>query len=285
MIRFNRACWKEKQSMPKISSRTDSGLNAITALFAAAKAANRAAFLPYFPVGYPTYEASLDAITALAEVGVDGFEIGMPFSDPLADGPTIQAATQVALENGITVAKCIEAVRELRMRGIEQPMLLMGYLNPLLAYGPEAFVRDAKAAGVDGLIVPDLPPEEAALLGNACAEAGLALVFFLAPTSTADRIALVAQQATGFIYVVSVTGVTGARAELPPGLQAFITRVRAQTDQPLVLGFGISQPEQARLMDDLVDGFIVGSALVKVGASGVDAVRDLAVRLVDRGTA
>jgi tryptophan synthase alpha chain len=258
---------------------THTGLDAIAAIFADAKAQNRAAFLPYFPVGYPTYAESLDAIAAMAEVGVDGFEIGIPFSDPLADGPTIQAATQVALENGITVAKCIEAVRDLRARGVKQPMLLMGYLNPLLTYGPARFVRDAKLAGADGLIVPDLPPEEAELLGETCAREGLALVFFLAPTSKTDRIALVAERATGFIYVVSVMGVTGARKELPPGLTDFIARVRAQTDQPLVLGFGISQPEQARMMNDLVDGFIVGSALVKAGASGVDAVRDLAARL------
>jgi tryptophan synthase alpha chain len=258
---------------------TQIGLDAIAAMFAGTKAQQRAAFLPYYPIGFPTYAASLDAITALAEVGADGFEIGIPFSDPLADGPTIQAATQVALEQGITVRHCIEAVRDLRVRGLRQPMLLMGYLNPLLAYGPEAFARDAQAAGADGLIVPDLPPEEALLLASACARYGLALVFFLAPTSNADRIALVAAQTSGFIYVVSVTGVTGARAALPPGLTDFIRRVRAQTDQPLVLGFGISQPEQARLMNGLVDGFIVGSALVRAGESGVEAVRDLASSL------
>jgi tryptophan synthase alpha chain len=248
-------------------------------MFAEARSQNRAAFLPYFPVGYPTYEASLAAITAMAGEGVDGFEIGIPFSDPLADGPTIQAATQVALENGITVRRCVDAVRELRGRGVTQPLLLMGYLNPLLAYGLEVFARDARAAGADGIIVPDLPPEEAPLLADACAREGLALIFFLAPTSSPARIALVARQATGFIYLVSVTGVTGARRELPPDLTEFIGRVRAATDRPLVLGFGISQPEQARAMNGLVDGFIVGSALVKAGTDGVDAVRALASAL------
>ncbi|MBN1563532.1 MAG: tryptophan synthase subunit alpha [Anaerolineae bacterium] len=255
------------------------GLESIAAMFAAAKAQNRAAFLPYYPIGYPTYDDSLDAILAMAEAGVDGFEIGMPFSDPLADGPTIQAATQVALENGITVKRCIEAVRTLRDRGVDQPMLLMGYLNPVLAYGVEAFVRDAKAAGANGLILPDLPPEEAALVGEACAQAGLALIFFLAPTSNAERIALVAERANGFIYLVSVTGVTGARTDLPPDLRDFVARVRAQTDQPLVMGFGISQPEQARMMSEIMDGFIVGSALVRAGGESVSAVRDLAARL------
>jgi tryptophan synthase alpha chain len=212
----------------------------------------------------------------MAEVGVDAFEIGIPFSDPLADGPTIQAATQVALENGITVRRCLDAVRELRARGVQQPLLLMGYLNPLLAYGLDTFVKDAQAAGADGFIVPDLPPEEGDELHDICARAGMALAYFLAPTSSSERIALVAEQAQGFIYMVSVTGVTGARAELPPELGDFISRVRAQTDQPLVLGFGIGTPEQARMVSELVDGFIVGSALVKAGADGVDAVRDLA---------
>jgi tryptophan synthase alpha chain len=259
--------------------KTQTGINTIAAMFAGVKTQHRAAFLPYFPIGYPTYEKSLEAIVAMAKTGVDGFEIGIPFSDPLADGPTIQAATQTALENGVTVRRCLEAVRELRARGVEQPMMLMGYLNPLLAYGPEAFVRDARSAGADGLIVPDLPPEEASLLSSACAREGLAMIFFLAPTSNAQRIALVAERTTGFIYVVSVTGVTGARTELPPDLTAFIQRVRSQTDKPLVLGFGISQPHQARAMNDLVDGFIVGSALVRAGQSGVEAVQKLAAEL------
>ncbi len=245
-------------------------------MFARARAADRAAFLPYYPVGYPTLAASLDAIAAMAAQGVDGFEIGVPFSDPLADGPTIQAATQIALEQGTTVGTCLQAVRDLRARGVSQPMLLMSYLNPLLAFGVENVVRAAKAAGADGFIVPDLPPEEAGLMAEACARDGLALVFFLAPTSRAERIRLVAGRARGFIYVVSLTGVTGARAELPPGLADFIARVRAETDQPLVLGFGISTPQHARLMNGLVDGFIVGSALVRAGQQGAEAVGALA---------
>jgi tryptophan synthase alpha chain len=252
------------------------GIAALDAMFAAAKTANRAAFLPYFPIGYPTYDASLDAISAMADAGVDGFEIGVPFSDPLADGPTIQAATQVALENGTTVQRCLDAVRDLRGRGITQPMMMMSYLNPLLAYGPERFVQAARDAGADGLIVPDLPPEEAAIFAEACANAGLALVFFLAPTSSPDRIRLTGQQATGFIYVVSVTGITGARKALPEDLAAFIGRVRAETDRPLVMGFGISTPDHVRMVAELTDGFIVGSALVRAGADGPDAVGALA---------
>lgn len=255
------------------------GLAAIDNMFNAVKAQNRAAFLPYFPVGYPDYETSLDAIQALAEAGADGFEIGIPFSDPLADGPVVQAATQVALENGITVRKCLEAIKTLRARGVHQPMLAMGYLNPLLAYGLEKFVKAAKDAGADGFIVPDLPPEEAGELSELCQREGLALVFFLAPTSDPRRIALVAEKASGFIYVISLTGVTGVRDQLAEGLAEFIARLRAQTERRLVLGFGISTPDHARMMNGLVDGFIVGSALVRAGKNGAEAVGALAAQL------
>ncbi|MCS6834535.1 MAG: tryptophan synthase subunit alpha [Anaerolineae bacterium] len=253
-----------------------SGLAALEAMFERSKAEGRAAFLPYFPIGYPDYETSLAVIQAMAEVGVDGFEIGVPFSDPLADGPMIQMATQKALENGTTVRKCLQAVRELRRCGLDQPMLMMSYANPLLAYGAERFVADAQAAGADGVIVPDLPPEEAHYFARACQQAQMCQVFMLAPTSDEQRIRLVAERATGFIYVVSLTGVTGARAELPADLTDFIGRIRQHTQTPLVLGFGISQPHHARQMNGLVEGFIVGSAVVRAAGQGVDAVRDLA---------
>jgi tryptophan synthase alpha chain len=255
------------------------GLAAIDAMFTRAKEQNRAAFLPYFPIGYPDYQTSLDAITAMADEDVDGFEIGMPFSDPLADGPVNQAAMQIALENGTSVKICLEAVRALREKGVLQPMLMMGYLNPLLAYGLEAFVLEAKSAGADGLIVPDLPPEEGTELASLCAREGLALVFFLAPTSSAERISIVGQHATGFIYVVTLTGVTGERRDFPPELGDFIARVKANISNPLVMGFGISTPDQARMMNGLVDGFIVGSALVRAGKQGVEPVRALASSL------
>ncbi len=252
------------------------GTEAIAAIFEQAKAQNRAAFLPYFPIGYPTYDESLEAIKGMSDEGVDGFEIGIPFSDPLADGPVIQAATQVALENGITVRKCLEGVRTLRERGVTQPMLLMGYYNPILAYGIEDFVHDVREAGADGLIVPDLPPDEAHDLEQACSKAGLGMVFFVAPTSNPERIKLAASKATGFIYVVSLTGVTGVRRDLPPDLREFIGKLKQYTDRPLVLGFGISTPEHARSMNGLLDGFIVGTALVRAGKDGAAAVKTLA---------
>ena len=265
-----------------MTTKIQVGTDAIAAMFERAKSEGRSAFLPYFPIGYPTYDASLEAIEAMAAEGVDGFEIGIPFSDPLADGPVIQAATQSALEDGTTVRTCLQAVRELRTRGVSQPMLLMGYLNPILAYGIEAFVRDVKAAGADGLIVPDLPPDEGIQLAEVCAREGLALVFFLAPTSSDERIALVSERATGFIYVVSLTGVTGERSQLPPDLTEFIGRVRAKVSKiPLVMGFGISKAEHVRLVSQLVEGVIVGSALVRAGKEGTEAVRTLTRELLE----
>jgi len=221
----------------------------------------RPAFMPYFPVGYPSLEVSVDVIEALARGGADLIEVGVPFSDPLADGPVIQQATQIALQQGATVAGCLDAVAELRRRGVTVPLVLMGYYNPLLAYGLADFVRDARAAGADGFIVPDLPPEESAefatLLGD------LPQICMLAPTTPGERMEQVARNARGFIYLVSVTGVTGSRSGLPEGLDELVARVRAHTTVPVCLGFGIGSPEQARAVGALADGVIVGSACVR----------------------
>lgn len=262
-----------------MTQRSQQGLDAIQAMFERTASEDRAAFLPYFPVGYPDYESSIDAIMAMADVGVDGFEIGVPFSDPIADGATIQEATQIALKNGTTVATCLQAVQTVRERGVDQPMMMMSYANPLMAYGIDEFVRDARQAGADGLIIPDLPPEEAHLFAEACQRENMALVFFLAPTSNDKRIELTAANATGFIYVVSLTGITGARTELPADLRDFIARIRAKTEKPLVLGFGISTPAHVQQLHGLVNGFIVGSALVKAGKEGTNSIQNLAESL------
>ena len=240
---------------------------------------SRKAFMPYAVLGYPNRQSSIEVIKTLVEAGADLLELGIPFSDPLADGPTIQAATQKSLENGTTVKDCLAMTRELRQQGIETPALLMGYINPMLAYGLAQFVADAAAAGADGLIVPDLPPEEAEELEALCHEHGLALVYLLAPTSTPERIKLIAEKSQGFIYLVSLTGVTGARNELASGLVDFVARVRAQTDTPLAVGFGIGSGDQARAAAQLVEGVIVGSALVKRAAESLDSVRNLAMEL------
>jgi tryptophan synthase alpha chain len=254
------------------------GITHIAAAFDQARADGRAALMPYFTVGYPSLPVSIEIIEAISRSGADLIELGVPFSDPLADGPTIQRSTQAALAAGTTVGACLEAAAELRRRGVNQPLLLMGYYNPILAYNLERFVHNAAAAGVDGLIVPDLPPEEAGPLQAACALNGLGLVFLLAPTSTPERIAAVSRCSTGFIYLVSLTGVTGARRDLPPDLHDFIARVRDQVRQdsetplPLAVGFGISTPEQARLVGALADGVIVGSAVINAVDSAADPI-------------
>lgn len=233
----------------------------IAAAFEQAARQRSAALMPYFTLGYPNQDTSLAVIESIAPHS-DLLELGVPFSDPLADGPTIQHSTQVALEKGTTTAGCLEMVRELRGRGVHTPAMLMGYINPILAYGPAAYVRDAAAAGVDGFIVPDLPPEEAGELETLANEAGLVLVHFLAPTSNPARVKNVTGRARGFIYLVSLTGVTGARNELAAGLPAFVENVRRQTKVPLAVGFGISTPGQAGRVAAFADGVIVGSALI-----------------------
>ena len=248
--------------MMSVALNTRTGIEHITATFAAARQAGRAALMPYFTLGYPDPETSLDVIEAVARAGADLIELGVPFSDPLADGPTIQRSTQVALEHGVNVARCLEMAAELRARGVAQPLLLMGYYNPILAFGVERFVDAATEAGADGFIVPDLPPEEVGALEAACKAHGRALVYLLAPTSTPERVALAAARTSGFLYLVSLTGVTGARDQLPPDLAAFVERVRAVAKTSLAVGFGISTPAQARAVGQIADGVIVGSALI-----------------------
>lgn len=224
--------------------------------------ANKPIFMPYFPLGYPDLATSIDVIEAMAVNGADLMEVGLSFSDPLADGPVIQRATQIALEKGITVRKSLEAVKELRGRGVDIPLILMGYYNPMLAYGLDEFARDAQGAGADGFIIPDLPPEEAAefeMIAN-----NLPLIRMLAPTTPPERMEMVARNARGFVYLVSVTGVTGARTALSNGLADLIARVREHTSAPVCVGFGISTPKQARQVGALADGVIVGSACVKM---------------------
>lgn len=248
------------------------GLEHIAGVFSQTKAEGRAALMPYFTLGFPDRAVSLDVIEAIAQSGADLIELGVPFSDPLADGPTIQHSTQVALENGISVQDCLEMVRIIRSRGVKQPLMLMGYYNPILAYGPEHFVETACRVGADGMIVPDLPPEEAATLEAACHQFGLALTYLAAPTTPIERLEQIAAHSTGFVYIVSLTGVTGARSLILVDLLPFLKRVCAVTDKPLAVGFGISSPEQAREVGQLAEGVIVGSALIDAVEKAEDAV-------------
>jgi tryptophan synthase alpha chain len=250
-------------------------MNRLDETFARLKAEKRAALMPYLPLGYPTLDTSRQLIRAAAEAGADVIELGVPFSDPLADGPVIQRATHIALQNGMTLAKCFDLVREARQAGVTIPLVLMGYYNPILRFGVEAGARAAQEAGADGFIVPDLPPEEAGTLDAACRARGLDLIFLAAPTSTVERLRLVAETTRGFLYLVSVTGVTGARDQVAADLGEFVGRVRAITSKPVCVGFGIASAESARAVAGLADGVIVGSALVsRIGdGSAVKAAR------------
>ncbi len=238
---------------------------------------NKPIFMPYFPVGYPNLDTSINVLEALAKNGADLIEVGLSFSDPLADGPIIQQATQTALERGVTTKQALAAVSELRKRGVTIPLVLMGYYNPMLAYGLEKFVRDAAEAGADGFIIPDLPPEEAQEFTTARGE--MPHITMLAPTTPAERMEQVARHAQGFIYLVSVTGVTGARTGLAEGLEALVAQVREHTTVPVCVGFGIGTPAQAQAVGALADGVIVGSACVReIGASEnpVETAREFA---------
>ncbi|MBI4496766.1 MAG: tryptophan synthase subunit alpha [Chloroflexi bacterium] len=236
----------------------------ITDAFHRMKTEGRTGLVTYLTAGFPHPDLTPALVAAMEEGGADLIELGIPFSDPLADGTTIQRANFAALRQGVTPWTCLEVVREVRRRGVQAPLLLMGYYNPVLAYGQEDFCRDAAAAGVDGLIIVDLPPEEGDDLRRAAGAHGLDLICLVAPTSTDDRIARLVELASGFIYCVSVAGVTGARQELPPTLPAFLERVRSRTHLPLAVGFGIASRRQVEQVGAAADAVVVGSALIDV---------------------
>jgi tryptophan synthase alpha chain len=236
-------------------------MSRIGAMFARLRAERRLGLIAYLTVGYPRLDDTPSLVEAAVQSGADAIELGIPFSDPLADGRTIQAASQVALKGGVTVAGALEAATAARRR-TDVPLLFMTYLNPILAFGLERFCRAAAAAGVDGLIVPDLPPTESAGLRRAADASQIDVVFFVAPTSSEAGIAAACRAATGFMYCIAVTGVTGARAELDPALLPLIESVRRHTTLPIVVGFGISKPEHLAALTGKADGVIVASALL-----------------------
>lgn len=236
-------------------------MSRISQLFDRLRAEDRLGLFTYVTVGYPRIDSTPDIVAALVDAGADLVELGVPFSDPLAEGRTIQATTQRALANGVTVAHCLDTARRCREQ-TEVPMVFMGYLNPILAYGVDRFCADARAAGIDGLIIPDVSMEETSDLHRACQEAGLDLVFFVAPTSTEARMKTVARLATGFIYCIAVTGVTGSRTEIAADVDKLLAKIRELTSTPLALGFGISRPEHLAQLKGKADAAIVGSALL-----------------------
>jgi tryptophan synthase alpha chain len=233
----------------------------IGSMFEAARARGEAVLVTYLMAGDPDLATAKAAALACAEGGADLIEIGMPFSDPIADGPTIQRAAERALAAGTRVADALALAAHVRARS-DVRIALMGYVNPVLSYGLKRFFKDAAASGVDAVILPDVPPEEAVELGALAEEAGVKTVFLLAPTSTDERRRAAAAAATGFVYFVSVTGVTGARKDLPKDLTEQVARVRAASAVPVVVGFGVSGPEQAQPLARAADGVVVGSAIV-----------------------
>jgi tryptophan synthase alpha chain len=257
-----------------------SAASPLDAVFARCRSEGRAALVGYLPVGFPSYDESVAAMTAMVEGGVDVVEVGVPYTDPGMDGPVIQVAVDAALRGGTRVADALRAVAAVAATGA--PTLVMGYWNPIERYGPARWAADLQAAGGAGCITPDLIPEEAGRWVDAAREHGLAPVFLVAPSSTDERIAVVGRSNRGFVYATAVMGVTGARAEVGARAAELVARVRAQTELPVAVGLGVSTGEQAAQVARFADGVVVGSALVSaLQDGGVEAVRRLAGELAD----
>lgn len=237
-------------------------MNRIEKTFKRLRGQNRKAFIAYIMAGDPSPEKTKDAVLLLERCGADIVELGVPFTDPLADGPTIQRAAERALRAGVTLKDVIGLVKDLR-KDCRIPIVLMTYYNPVFRYGDERFVKDAVEAGVDGVIVPDLPPDEAGDLIRVSKSFGLATIFLLAPTSTPERIRKVARTSQGFVYYVSMTGITGSKLLVDESIRESIRNIRAATDKPIAVGFGVSTAEEAKAVSEHSDGVIIGSAIVK----------------------
>jgi len=253
----------------------------IQKLFERTRAENRAAFIAYLTAGDPTPEKTPDIAATLVRAGVDLIELGVPFSDPVADGPVIQRASARALNAGTTLPKVLDIARKIRAYS-EVPLMLFTYLNPAIHYGFAKLAADAKAAGIDGVLLTDLSVEEAAPFMQPLRAAGLDTIFLAAPTSTDRRLKLVAEYSTGFVYLVSRTGVTGEQVALSESLGTLIEKTRAVTKLPLAAGFGISTPDQARTVARMADGVVVGSAIVRQIEQDLDGLESM-VRSLAQG--
>jgi tryptophan synthase alpha chain len=245
----------------------------IAARWRAVRDERRAALIPYLTAGFPTPALAVDALRMVEAAGADLVEVGVPFSDPLADGVTIQRSTQAALDAGVTTSAVLEQIRR---AALAIPVVIMTYVNPVLAYGIERFVRDAHAAGASGLLLTDFPAGADPEIERRVMESPLALIRLVAPTTKDERLVRAVRDASGFIYLISRLGVTGARADLPPDLASHVSRIRAATTLPVAVGFGISTPAQAQAAAGVADGVVVGSALVDaLGAGGVGQAEQL----------
>ena len=239
--------------------------------FATLKAERRAGLVTFVTAGDPDLETSREILFGLPGAGADVIELGMPFSDPMADGPAIQASSLRALKSGMTLKKTLDLVAEFRKTDADTPVVLMGYYNPIYIHGVDAFVTDAQAAGVDGLIIVDLPPEEVDELWQPARDAGIDFIFLTAPTSDDARLPVIVKRASGFVYYVSITGITGTRSADVADVKSSVDRIRKHTDLPIAVGFGIKKPEQAAEIASVADAAVVGSALVDVIAANLNA--------------
>ncbi|WP_420566716.1 tryptophan synthase subunit alpha [Thalassovita sp.] len=255
----------------------------IDAKFAELNAAGKKAFVAYIMAGDPDYDTSLEVLKGLPDAGVDVIELGLPFTDPMADGPTIQLAGQRALEAGQTLQKTLDMATEFRKGDDTTPIVLMGYYNPIFNRGVDKFLVDAKEAGIDGLIVVDLPPEEDEELCIPAQKAGLNFIRLATPTTDDKRLPKVLQNTSGFVYYVSITGITGAAAAQATDVAPEVARIKAKTDLPVIVGFGIRSPETSESIASVADGCVVGSAIVGELASGkpVSEVLDFVKSLAD----
>lgn len=236
--------------------------------FARLKSQNKKAFVAYVMAGDPNYDTSLELVKGMPSAGVDIIELGLPFTDPMADGPTIQLAGQRALEAGMTLEKTLDLAREFRKTDTTTPIVMMGYYNPIFSRGVDKFLVDAKDAGIDGLIVVDLPPEEDDELCIPAQKAGLNFIRLATPTTDDKRLPKVLQNTSGFVYYVSITGITGAAAAQATDVGPEVARIKSQTDLPIIVGFGVRTPETAKEIASVADGTVVGSAIVGELASG-----------------
>jgi len=253
----------------------------LDACFAALKAKNRAAFVAYVMAGDPDAATALEIVKGLPAAGADIIELGFPFSDPMAEGPPIQRAAQRALKAGMTLRGTLALVRDFRVGDQTTPIVLMGYLNPLLTYGFETFAHDAAEAGVDGMIVVDCPPEESDPIADALDAAGVALIRLATPTSDDKRLAVVARRTSGFVYYVSVAGVTGVKEADAGAVAPAVKRVRAASGLPVAVGFGIKTPERAAAIARVADGVVVGSALVEQIAAAIELNQSVAPKVLE----
>ncbi len=236
----------------------------------------RAALIPYLTAGYPSLDASAKALRMVADTGADIVEVGVPFSDPIADGPVIQRSSQAALDGGMTVPKVLELIRTVKLK---VPIIVFSYLNPLVAYGVDRFAADARAAGVSGVLLTDLPAGEDTGIENAFRAKNLDLIRLIAPTTEGERLRTAITGASGFLYLISRLGVTGARTQLGDQLEPLVKRVKAASSLPVALGFGLATGEQARRVAEFADGVVVGSALVERLEQGLESARALIAEL------